>query len=284
MRSIVLLLSCLIAQQLLAEESCQRAPDPSRIAIAGGSITEVLYFLGEEERIVAVDRTSNFPQAALDLPQIGYVRGLSTEGLLSLKPTLVLGEDDMGPPEVLAQLTQTGIDTVRVKEVHTAQGILNKVRCVANVLSLENAELVAAEARLVSQLNALESVTVSKQSPTAILVLMFQEGAAIAGGENTSADGMLRMAGIKNALVDVKGWKPLSAESLIKANPDYLILTDRAVSAAGGLDKVYQNPGVRLTNAGKYQHLVQMDGMSMLGFGPRTLSAALRLSEITQEK
>ena len=284
MRSIVLLLSCLIAQQLLAEESCQRAPDPSRIAIAGGSITEVLYFLGEEERIVAVDRTSNFPQAALDLPQIGYVRGLSTEGLLSLKPTLVLGEDDMGPPEVLAQLTQTGIDTVRVKEVHTAQGILNKVRCVANVLSLENAELVAAEARLVSQLNALESVTVSKQSPTAILVLMFQEGAAIAGGENTSADGILRMAGIKNALVDVEGWKPLSAESLVKANPDYLILTDRAVSAAGGLDKVYQTPGVRLTNAGKHQHLVQMDGMSMLGFGPRTLSAALRLSEITQEK
>ena len=67
----------------------KQAKDPSRIAVAGGSITEILYFLGEESRIVAVDITSNFPEAATSLPSIGYVRNLSAEGTLSLNPTLV---------------------------------------------------------------------------------------------------------------------------------------------------------------------------------------------------
>lgn len=284
MRGFAFFVSFLVCSFSIAEQRCESAPDASRIAVAGGSITEMLYFLGEEERIVAVDRTSNYPEQALELPQIGYVRGLSAEGLLSLKPTLILGEDDMGPPEVLSQLSQTGVDTVRVEEDHTAQGIVNKLRCVANVLALEDADLEIAEAKLAAQLSALQSVAARDQSPTAIVVLVFQEGAAIAGGVNTAADGVLKMAGVKNALSGIEGWKPISAESLIKANPDYLILTHRAVGTAGGLDKIYQNPGIRLSNAGRNKRLVQMDGMSLLGFGPRTLATALTLSELTNSQ
>ncbi|MEO0425502.1 MAG: ABC transporter substrate-binding protein, partial [Pseudomonadota bacterium] len=115
------------------------AQDASRIAIAGGSLTEIVYALGEEGRIVGADRTSNFPSQALELPQIGYVRALSAEGVLSLKPTLVLGEHDMGPPEVIAQLERTGVSMVRVPEVHTPAGIVAKVRCVATVLGVPEA-------------------------------------------------------------------------------------------------------------------------------------------------
>ena len=93
-----------------AVEACEQAKDPSRIAIAGGSITEILYFLGEESRIIATDLTSTFPDEAQSFPSVGYVRGLSAEGILSLKPTLVLGEQDMGPEEVVKQLQKTSID------------------------------------------------------------------------------------------------------------------------------------------------------------------------------
>ena len=93
-----------------------RAPDPSRIAVAGGSLVEILYALGEQDRIVAVDSTANYPAAATALPQIGYVRNLSAEGLLSLSPTLVLGEHDMGPPAVVEQLEGVGIDLLHVPE------------------------------------------------------------------------------------------------------------------------------------------------------------------------
>ena len=113
--------------------------DASRIAVAGGSLVEVLYALGEEERIVAVDRTATWPAAARELPQIGYVRNVSAEGLLALEPTLVLGEHDMGPPEVVEQLERLGIDMLLVPEDFTADGIRAKVRCVADALGRESA-------------------------------------------------------------------------------------------------------------------------------------------------
>lgn len=275
---------CVINIAAAASERCEEAGDASRVAVAGGSVTELIYFLGEQDRLVAVDRTSNYPEAAIKLPQIGYVRGLSTEGLLSLKPTLVLGENDMGPPEVLAQLDGAGIETVKVGETYAPDGIVNKLRCVASVLGVDKQILAAAEAKLAPTLTKLQTIEPKEDSPTAAIILVFQQGSAIVAGGDTAGNGLLKMAGLRNALADMDGWKPLSAESLIEANPDYFIVTDRAVRSAGGMDKILANPGVRLTNAGRKQQLIQMDGMTMLGFGPRTLDAALSLSEQTESK
>lgn len=268
--------------------------DTSRIAVAGGSITELIYFLNEQERLIAVDRTSNFPEAATHLPQIGYVRGLSSEGLLSLKPSLVMGEEDMGPPEVVAQLQSTGIDMITVPEAFTPRGVVDKLRCVAEVLSIEPSRIVAAERRLSASLDMLSKIANKKESamanakhtrdiPTAVVVLVFTEGAPVAAGVNTAGDGLIRMAGMQNALESMEGWKPLSAESLIKANPDYLIITNRAVAVAGGLEQVYKNPAVRLTRAGRKRQIIQMDGMTLLGFGPRTLDAAVSIAKMVEQ-
>ena len=90
--------------------NCDLAENSDKVVIAGGSLTEIVYDLKEEEKLIAVDITSNFPPEAKELPSIGYVRALSTEGLLSLSPSLILGEDDMGPPLVLDQLSLVGID------------------------------------------------------------------------------------------------------------------------------------------------------------------------------
>ena len=78
-------------------------------------------------KIVAVDRTSNYPAAVSRFPVVGYVRALSAEGVLSLGPSLVLGEDDMGPLEVVSQLKLTGIEIRRVPEEHSAVGIVEKI-------------------------------------------------------------------------------------------------------------------------------------------------------------
>jgi len=248
-------------------------------------VTEMIYFLGEEHRLIAVDRTSNYPKEARLLPQVGYVRALSTEGMLSLEPTLIMGEDDMGPPEVVAQLERTGVEMVRIPESFTPQGVIDKLRCVAKVLAVDSDRVAVAEAKLAASLQQLEAISVSKPKilPTAAVILVFSEGAPVAAGVNTAGDGLIRMAGMQNALSAIDGWKPLSAESLIEADPEYLILTDRAVAAAGGLDKVYENPAIRLTTAGRKKQLLQMDGMALLGFGPRTLDAAAKISTLVHK-
>lgn len=261
--------------------ACEAAADSTRIAVAGGSLTEIIYFLGAEERLVAVDTTSNFPAAARKLPSIGYVRALSAEGLLSLKPTLVLGEHDMGPPHVHTALAATGLPLVRVAEVHTAAGIVAKVRCVAAVLGLgEHAEALI-EMHLAPVVEALEALPPSGASMPvrAVVLLGVRDGAPIGAGSGTSAHGLLEMAGAVNALTNFHGWKPVSVEALANAKADFVVMPQRGAAAIGGVAEALRHPAVAPLVAGRADRLIVMDGMELLGFGPRTLVAALRLAE-----
>lgn len=270
--------------------ACETA-DSSRIAVAGGSLTEIVYFLGAEARIVAVDTTSNFPKSAGDFPSVGYVRALSAEGLLSLNPTLVLGEDDMGPPEVLKQISGAGVAVVRVPETRTAAGIVAKVRCVAAVLDLfDKAEALIAEnlSPVVDELMRLrtDARRSQRQAPKVAVLLGIRDGAPVGAGRGTSGDGLLRMAHAESVFADFEGWKPVSMEAMASANPEYIVMPARGVHAAGGGDEVFSHPALGITAAGrahrKDQRLVVMDGMAMLGFGPRTLTAALELARLLQ--
>lgn len=271
--------SILLSQPALA---CEAVADSSRIAVAGGSLTEIIFLLGAQARIVAVDTTSTYPQAASAYPSVGYVRALSAEGLLSLKPTLVLGEDDMGPPGVLAQVEQAGVHVMRVAEVHTAAGILDKVRCVATALGLAKRGESLIEAELNPRVAALESLRVPpSEQPRAVLLLQISAGAPTAAGAGTSGDGFLRMASVRNAFADVTGWKPMSAEAMASAGPDYVVVTERITDSGGGVDRVLTNPAMMGALSGKTrpgERLIAMDGMAMLGFGPRTLNAAHELA------
>ena len=234
-----------------AAAGCDEVADTTRIAVAGGSLTEVLYYLGEEERIVAVDSTSNYPPEASEFPSVGYVRALSAEGLLSLDPTLVLGEDDMGPPEVLEMVAAAGVPVVRVDETHTAAGIIDKVRCVASVLGVS-----ADAASLLEELSAAEGALAgnspdhaSDSAPRVALLLQFRDGSPIGAGRDTSGAGLLQMAGAANALAEFEGWKPVSMEAMSLARPDYIIITERGVNAAGGAARVLAHPAVQLVAA-----------------------------------
>lgn len=261
------------------------AGDASRIAIAGGSITEIVYYLGEESRIVATDTTSNFPPEAQNFPSVGYVRTLSTEGLISLGPTLILGEDDMGPPAVLEQIEQTGIDIIMIPEAHTAQGIVDKVRCIGRILDVADRADQVIEERLDETLASLDAIAANANDgrPRAAVILGLRDGVPLGAGTETSGDGLLTMAGADNVLDAFSGWKPLSLEALIEANPDFIIVPNRGVDSAGGADALLSHPALRLTNAAKEEQLIAMDGMTILGFGPRTLGAAVELASILAE-
>lgn len=262
--------------------ACETAKDSSRIAVAGGSLTEIIHFLGAEGRIVAVDSTSDFPTPGR-FPNIGYVRALSPEGLLSMRPTLVLGEDDMGPPAALAAVRRLGVPVVRVSETRNALGILAKVRCVAAVLNLgvEAETLIAAQ--LSPTVDALAGLrTERSDQPKAAFLLGIREGAPLAAGRGTSAHGLLSMAGAKNALQGFEGWKPVTMEAMAAAVPDYIVMGRRGVVAAGGSEQVLAHPALRSTPAGRRtgSGLIVVNDMAALGFGPRTLRSALRLASL----
>ncbi len=259
--------------------ACERpAADASRLAIAGGSITEVVYLLGQESRIVATDTTSDYPPEAIEYPSVGYVRNLSTEGLLSLDPTLILGEDDMGPPAVLAQIEQAGIEAIKIPETHTAAGIVEKIRCIATILGVEARAEEVIETQLATRLVVLSKLSArTVKRPRVAVVLGLRDGVPLGAGRDTSGQGLIEMAGAENVFATFDGWKPVSMEAMVQADPDFFVVPKRGVDDAGGAASLLDHPALRLTAAAREGNLITMDGMSMLGFGPRTLESALEL-------
>ena len=258
--------------------ACPPAPlDPSRIAVAGGSVAEIIYLLGEEDKIIAADRTSNYPPEALELPSIGYVRALSTEGVLSLEPTLILGEDDTGPPVVIEQLEKVGVDVAIVPERTDADGIIEKIVCIAGLIDAPEESLKAALADLQEDYEFLKANAFDSDSRVAVL-LSLQDGVPTAGGSGTSADGVMKMAGLNNVFGSFDGWKPVASESMVEKNPEFIFMPSRSVAMNGGIEQILANPIIALTDAGKNGNIYEVDGMALLGFGPRTLSVAKDLA------
>ena len=261
---------------------CDSANDATRAVIAGGSVTEIFYFLGEQDRIVALDVTSNFPKEASMLPSIGYVRNLSAEGLLSMNPSIIIGEDDMGPPAVLKQIRETSYDLRIIQETRSLEGILDKIQCVAGVLGVEKKakELIDSQLRPKAKKIRKNRLKVADRGTKVMLVLSMQSTSPIVAGSKTSGDGFINLIGAKNIFDSFNGWKSVSAESIIKLNPDFIIIPQRNVHKGSDLKAITKSDLFKHTNAGKNGNFIFDDAMAVTGFGPRTITSALKATEI----
>ena len=263
---------------------CSKAKDTSRIVVAGGSITEILFFLNESQNIVAVDTTSNYPEDAKSYPSIGYVRALSAEGVLSLNPTLIIGENDMGPENVLEQLKKTKIELRVLDERNTIKGIEDKISCIASILGKDdNSTKNTSLEKSVSKLKVISKAN-SKKNIRGLVILMMQGTSPVVAGRNTSGGDFLKMIGSKNTMSSFEGWKPAGKEAILLSNPNFILITKRATRNYGSLNSFLKESGIEMTEAARTQNVFSLDGMSFLGFGPRTISSGLEISNKIYEK
>ncbi|MBZ6077113.1 heme/hemin ABC transporter substrate-binding protein [Microvirga puerhi] len=263
----------LLATPLLFAAPRIRAAAPRRIVSIGGAVTEILYRLGHEAEIVGVDSTSQYPAEALKTKaNVGYVRALGAEGVLSLSPTLVLAGEGAGPPDALHLIAQAGIPIVRVPEEPSPAGIVKRVEVIAQ--AVEEADRGNALAREIEQDFALlskERVRVTRPV-RALFVLSLQNGRPLVGGAGTTADAVLALAGATNVASSLTGWKPLSDEGLIAAAPEAIVMMQNG--PGGNASDPFGLPAFAATPAATARRLIVMDGVYLLGFGPRTPAAA----------
>ncbi|MBI88695.1 MAG: hypothetical protein CMG60_01300 [Candidatus Marinimicrobia bacterium] len=282
---ILVLLLFLFVSLVLAKtppvSDCNIANNTNDIVVAGGSITEILYFLNEEDRILGVDVTSNFPKETSELPSIGYVRSLSTEGILSLNPKLILGENDMGPPLVLDQINEVGVDLRIIPEEQTAMGIIDKIYCIASIIGSQDRAQEKIKDDLMPSVNDLKIFQNFRdsQKKRVILILSMQGTSPIVAGLGTSGDGFIKMTGAINVFESFEGWKPVSEEAIIESDPDYFIIPSRDMHKNSDVKSLTSNPIFKNTKAGYEENFIFEDSMSMLGFGPRTIFTALKIAK-----
>ena len=250
-----------------------------RIVSIGGTVTETVYALGAGDRLVAVDSTSLYPAAADALPDVGYMRALSAEPIIALRPDVVLYEEDAGPPEVIEHLRAAQVKLVRIPDQPSVDGVIAKIRAVAQAVELpqKGEELIA---DLQSEVNAAAArLDGAASKPRVIFVMEFDAGSVVAAGHGTSADSIIALAGGRNVAGDFQGYKPISGEALLQAAPDYIITMDRSVASFKTPTDVLALPALKLTPAARDQHLVVMDGLLLLGFGPRLGTATRMLAD-----
>lgn len=248
--------------------------DPaSRIVGVGGSVTETVYALGAGDRLVARDTTSTFPEAATALPDVGYIRRLSPEGVLSVAPDLIIAEDGAGPPETVQILQQAEIPFITVPAALDASGVAAKIRAVGAALELE-AEADALATGIEEQIAEVARKSAEVPTPTRVMfVLSAAGGRLMASGQGTAADAMIRLAGGTNAVQGFPGYKQLTDEAVLTAAPDVILMMERGGGGNHGPEGVLSHPAIAITPAGQAGRLVQMDGLYLLGFGPRTADA-----------
>lgn len=259
------------------EAAAQGAARDARIVAIGGAVTEILFALGVGDKVVAVDQTSQFPAAARALPQVGYARALSPEGVLSAGPTLIIAIEGAGPKSTLDVLKAASVPVVIVPEVHTPDGVVEKILAVAKAIGEEARGRALADAVRADFAAVEAAVTALPTHPKAVFVLAASGGSATVGGTGTSADAMLRLAGATNAMASVHGYKPAVDEAAMAADPDAVV-----VMKGGGQElppeTIFALPAFMGTPAARDRRHIAMWGSYLLGFGPRTPQAVLDLA------
>ncbi|MBO0139653.1 ABC transporter substrate-binding protein [Agrobacterium sp. Ap1] len=274
--AIILLGSTISAGGVLAADKGN--PEAKRIVSVGGTITEILYDLGAQDRIVARDSTSFYPADANSKPDVGYMRQLSAEGILGQKPDLILMEEGSGPPPVLEILKASEVPMVVIPTPPKADKIGQKIRDVGAAVGLsDKAEALAKKTEDGLKAVAADVAKISGGKKKVLFVLSISNGRLMAGGADTEAGAIIEMAGGVNAAPTINGYKPLSDEAVIAAAPDVILSMSRGDHSITP-EQMFALPSMQTTPAAANKALVSMDGLMLLGFGPRTPEAARALA------
>jgi iron complex transport system substrate-binding protein len=274
--AIILLGSTISAGGVLAADKGN--PEAKRIVSVGGTITEILYDLGAQDRIVARDSTSFYPADANSKPDVGYMRQLSAEGILGQKPDLILMEEGSGPPPVLEILKASEVPMVVIPTPPKADKIGQKIRDVGAAVGLsDKAEALAKKTEDGLKAVAADVTKISGGKKKVLFVLSISNGRLMAGGADTEAGAIIEMAGGVNAAPTINGYKPLSDEAVIASAPDVILSMSRGDHSITP-EQMFALPSMQTTPAAANKALVSMDGLVLLGFGPRTPEAARALA------
>ena len=252
--------------------------DPSRIVSIGGAITEILYALGLDDRIAGVDATSLYPPAALrDKPNVGYMRQLSAEGVLGLNPSVVFAMQGSGPAETMGVLEAAKVPLVLVPETFSEQGLLDKIKLVGHAMGME-ARAACLTAAVSQDLAQLRDLRARVTKPVRVMFVMsLLNGRAMVAGRHTAANEIINLSGAVNAIDGYDGYKMINDEAIVAARPDVVLSIQRSrdtLEAAA----VYAHPTFVMTPVPANKTFISMEGLYLLGFGPRTAAAARDLS------
>lgn len=253
-----------------------------RIVCLSKHLTEMVFALGKGHNIVAVDLSSTYPDSAKLLKTVGYHRALSPESIISMNPDLVIHSNDIGPENVLPQITKAGLNIKAFGGANTIDSAKLLLKELGKFFGEEKKadSIIAKMSEGIAKANdSLKTLNITDSIKVMIIHFgLRNNNYFVMSGRNGVGDKMIRLAGCTPARYDGKGAREMSAEAVALANPDIIIATDFGYDRMGSMDKFISSvPGVSLTNAGKNKRVVRFEEHDLIYFGPRTGGNIIKL-------
>lgn len=255
------------------------APTNKRLITAGGSITEIVYALGAEDYLIGTDTSSVYPSQADSVPKVGYYRQLSTEGVLSLSPTHVLAISGVGPESVLSQLFSTGLDITVIEHSRSIEGLTEMIKQVGNRLnkSYEADKLANQVQREISEI----AEHYQFQDKRIVFLMSAGERGLVAAGSNTVPNLIANTLKANNPFSELNGFKPISVEALMLANPDIILMPEHTISDTS-INALCALPSLKFWAQQHGCNLHSVESLPFLGLTPRLPQAIERTAVLLQ--
>ena len=240
------------------------------VALANGS-AEIVAALGYAQDLVGRDIASTMPELK-KIPIDESAMQVSAEAVLSQHPDLVFIDSNTSPATALTTLKAAKIPLVSVPSAFTLADIYAKESLIAKTLGVP-----LAGKALQAQVSSLKSPKTGIK--VAFLYLRGTASIYLIGGPGSGADSILQADGfIDVGAANLKNpFNALTAEELIKLQPDVLLLMTKGLASVGGINGLVQLPGIAQTSAGQHKRVVTVDDSLLLSFGPRTIPMAKAL-------
>lgn len=255
--------------------------DTSRIIPLWDNLAEVVFALGLGDNVVARDTSTTFAQAK-NLPLVTRAHDISPESVLSLRPTLILADEQTGPPEALRQIRDVGVPVVVFNRPKNVEEIGSQIERIATTLGVrEQGKALAARATREIREVTSRVPDAADRPRVAFLYLRGGAGVALLAGPGSGVDSMIEAAGGDDAGTALKlsnPFTPLTSEALVTAKPDVILMTTTGLQSVGGIEGLLEVPGVAQTPAGKNRRVVTMEDGLLFSFGTRTAGALRTLS------
>ena len=250
---------------------------------AGSAVSEIACRLGISDHIVGVDSTSTFPASLATKPVVGYVRALSSEGIISTGASCLITTEDAGPPLAIQQLKDAGIDVHQFPIDYSVAGVAKRIQAIGAAIN-KQAEAKQLADSCVNELNTIiKNRHQAQEKISALYILHPRGGSALVGGKGSSAAGLFQLLGLKNAADAIDGWKPISAEAIVSNNPSILLIGKNEYESIGKKAGLAKLPGIALCNAFINDHILVVDHGEMLSFGPRLCQALKKLDQMVKQ-
>lgn len=243
-----------------------------RIVCISKQYSEIIFALGAEKELVAVDLSSTYPDAVKKLPTVGYHRALTAEGIIAQHPTLILHDNNIGPENVVRQLAALHIPLKTFADsVHDISQTKGLIREMGTYFHKE-AKAEAICSKLDKDIEtALQQRSRFHDTPKVMIIHFGRaNNVYLTMTRKSTAAKMIEWAGGSLSVNGEKGMLPLSAEAVAQADPDVVLLTDFGYDRLGGSDKVKQLPGLAGTRAALNNRIYRIEEHDIVYLGPRT--------------